>query len=765
MLLRIVLVFIVATVLTIASSFSQNGFVIKILSNKGENIIGATATLLSNENKTNKQFLTGDQNGIIEVSKTEHFPITIIIDYIGYESQKIVLQNFPENNILEIYLKESTTQLEAAVVTGVGRPTSIDDAVSVYTITTQKDIKAQGAVTLNEAIRNQLGINVGQDQMLGATINMRGLSGNNIKILIDGLPVNGREGGNIDLSQINLSNIERIERVQGPMSVMYGTDALGGAINLITKTNKDSWKIGANTYASTINQYNFGIDGALKINKHNFTLNAGRNFFYGWDDSLKVSETRAPLWRPKELYFANFKYIYTISPTATISYAADYSRDLLVIKSDTTGFADNPFVKKKDTYFYTTRFINRLQAKWKTGKDSYWESNNSYALYHRQRRGWLIDLTTMDKTPSASASDNSLTQFHTYNSRTTYNNKINRFDYTLGYDFNYESISGMERIKDGVKDIGDFALFLSTNIKLHTTLTIQPAFRVIYNTQYNAPFVPAFALRYAPHKLVRIRASYARGFRAPSLKEMFLDFDDSNHKVYGNPDLKAEYGQHFQASGAYTLFDRNKSNGMISVTGFYDDVNNQIMLAINPDAPTPLPGELQEYFYRNISRVRFFSTQVKNEYKFNRITINLGFSFNRNISVTSTLDDGSTYTTPNFNFLEFNANIAYDIPKAGLSFGAYYKHTGRQRILGADIMGGAIFGDYMEAYNIIDGSVEKSFLKDKIILSVGVRNLLNVQRLGIAGGATGGGHSGGASNFVTPGRSFFATLRLQMGSK
>ncbi len=763
MLLRFVSIVIVTAVYAVFPSFAQNDFTLKIKNEKRENVIGATVTLSFSDNKEDKLYLTSNEEGTIEITDIETFPISLKIEYVGYASQKIQLNNLPENQLLVIHLKESATHLEEAVVTGVGRPISIDDAVSVYSIITQKEIKAQGAVTLNEAIRNQLGLNIGQDQMLGSTINMRGLSGNNIKILIDGLPINGREGGNIDMSQINLSNIERIERVQGPMSVMYGTDALGGVINLITKTNKDSWRIGANTYASTINQYNFGIDGAFKIKKHNLTLNAGRNFFYGWDDSLKVSETRAPLWRPKELYFANLKYIYTISPTASISYAADYSRDLLVIKSDTMGFADNPFVKKMDTYFYTTRLINRLQAKWKTGKDGYWESNNSYALYHRQRRGWLVDLTTMEKTPSANATDNSLSQFHTFTSRTTYNNRVKKFDYTLGYDINWENATGVERIQDGAKDIGDYALFLTTDIELHSTLKIQPAFRAIYNTQYNAPLVPALALRYAPHKQVRIRASYARGFRAPNLKELFLDFDDSNHKIYGNPNLKAEHGHHFQASGAYTLFDENKSNGLISVTGFYDDVNNQIMLAINPNAPTPGPGQLQEYYYRNVSKVRFLSTQIRNEYRFNHLKLNLGVSLNRNISTTSTLEDGSTYTTPDFNFFEFNSSIAYDIPKYGLSVGAFYKHTGRQRILGADIMGGAIFGDYMEAFNIIDGSVEKSFLKDKIIFSAGVRNLLNVQRLGIAGGSAGGGHSGGSSTFVTPGRSFFATLRLQIG--
>ena len=68
-------------------------------------------------------------------------------------------------------------------------------------------------------------------------MSVQGLSGENVKILIDGVPVVGRLNGNVDLSQINLTNIERVEIVEGPLSVNYGTNALAGTINLITKKN------------------------------------------------------------------------------------------------------------------------------------------------------------------------------------------------------------------------------------------------------------------------------------------------------------------------------------------------------------------------------------------------------------------------------------------------------------------------------------------------------------------------------------------------
>jgi len=98
-----------------------------------------------------------------------------------------------------------------------------------------KRINSQGAYNLPSLLANELNVRINYDPMLGNSISLQGISGQNIKVMIDGVPVIGREGGNIDLTQINLSSVERIEMVEGPMGVNYGSDAMGGVINIITK--------------------------------------------------------------------------------------------------------------------------------------------------------------------------------------------------------------------------------------------------------------------------------------------------------------------------------------------------------------------------------------------------------------------------------------------------------------------------------------------------------------------------------------------------
>jgi len=109
--------------------------------------------------------------------------------------------------------------LDETVVTGVSAPVKMQNALSQYRVITKEAMKAQGAVTVADALTTQLNLNIGNDRALGSNITMQGLGGDKVKILIDGLPVNGRENGNVDLGQLSVNNVARIEIVQ-PISAI-----------------------------------------------------------------------------------------------------------------------------------------------------------------------------------------------------------------------------------------------------------------------------------------------------------------------------------------------------------------------------------------------------------------------------------------------------------------------------------------------------------------------------------------------------------------
>ena len=135
---------------------------------------------------------------------------------------------------------------------------------------------------LSNVLEKELNVRISQDNILGSSISMQGISGQNVKILINEIPVIGRMNGNIDLSQINLSNIERIEIVEGPMSTIYGSDALGGTINIITKQVSANTKV-INTYYESIGKYNCDLLLTNKKENSSSSYSFGRKYFNGWN--------------------------------------------------------------------------------------------------------------------------------------------------------------------------------------------------------------------------------------------------------------------------------------------------------------------------------------------------------------------------------------------------------------------------------------------------------------------------------------------------
>lgn len=739
-----------------ASDLSAQELTLKLVDASGESLPGVAVKLVKSGATKMSEATLSDVNGEARI-RVPAYPAQLEISNLGYVTLSRTLNAAPDGP-LTLSLEQKYAGINEVVVTGVGRPTRLDEAISAYKIITAADLRAQGSVTLQDALRTQMGINVSQDGMLGGQMNMRGLSGNNVKIMIDGLPVNGREASNVDLGQINMANVEKIEIVQGPMGIMYGSDAIGGVINVTTKTNKQSIHAGANAYYESIGRYNFGADVARNWGKDNLALTFTRNFFQGWDSSGSPLP-RSPQWKPKEQYIGNIKYIHQFSENTVLTYGMDLSTENLVIKDSLPEVLSQYTRTATDMYFRTTRFMNRLQLKWKTGANGYWESNNSYALYHRRRTTYATDLGTMERRLTANSADQTTNVFNDVTSRTTYNNKAGIFNYTFGYDVNLEFASGVEKIQGGNKSLGDYAIFLTTDIKAWPKFTIQPGIRFTHNTQYNAPVSPSLSFLYKPTKVLHFRGSYSRGFRAPTLKEQYLDFHDSNHDIDGNPDLKAEYSNHFQASAAYTFFEKGNRSLLTSMTGFYDDVRDLIALKqlnYDPNDPTTF----NKYTYGNIGHTRILVLQLNNEFRWDNLRVNAGGSYTKSFETISGADK-----VPNFHYFEVTGSAHYDVPswKAGIAL--FYKFTGAQPSIGG-IEGTSLFSGQLQSYHLIDASVDKSFYKDRIQLTAGVRNLANVSSVaGVAGtGAVGGGaHSSGDGLLLTTGRSFFASLRVQIG--
>lgn len=679
--------------------------------------------------------------------------VIINISFLGYK--KITDTIFVANN-KTYYLIEETQTLNEVIVTAQYAPNSPEKSVHKVKIIDAKKIQAMGAVNLRDVLTNELNVRISQDNILGSSMSLQGISGQNVKILIDGVPVTGRLNGNIDISQINMNNVERIEIVEGPLSVNYGTDALAGTINIITKkTQKETFSISSNNYYESTGQYNFTGRIGYRKNKNIITLFGGRNYFDGWSQTespfhLEIKRiadsTRYKNWKPKEQYFGTL-YYGRYFKELKIGYTGDYFYEEIINR----GLPQLPYRETAfDDYYKTYRINNSLNLAGQLNKKYYTNIIFAYNNYKRIKNTYFKDLTTLNQVLSENASDQDTSIFNNITTRgsITTTKDSAKLNYEIGYDINHETAIGV-RIKDKQQQIGDYAIFSSAEYKPFPKITFRPGIRVIYNTGYTAPIVPSLNIRYAINKSHTLRFSYARGFRAPSLKELYFYFVDINHNIVGNENLKAEQSHNFNLSMTYNE-TRGKALWKTENSFFYNNIENMISLAQISDA---------QFTFFNIDKLQTMGVQMQTELAWQHFKFTLGGAYIGRYNQLSEKFESDKFTyTP-----EGKCNLFYEWHKQNMTFSLFYKYTGELPSFAVN-SNNEIYKINIQDYHTADFSVSKLFLKNKINLSIGSKNIFDVRN--IMGSSSGLVHSAGSNSIpIGMGRTYFIKLDINLNSK
>jgi outer membrane receptor for ferrienterochelin and colicins len=694
------------------------------------------------------------------------YPITIDVIASGYENFSKDYTTAPLNTNLTVKLTKKFASLNEVVVTGLSRPEKMKDALANYRVITKAMIQAQGAVTLDEVLKSQLNMNIGNDAVLGSTMTMQGMQGNKVKILIDGIPVNGRENGNINLSQINLNNAERIEVVQGPMSVVYGTDALGGVINIITRKDNKPLGINLNAFYQSVGKYN--LDGSVTFKaaqRNQFTLGGGRNYFDGAQpvtttnvfNGDTVLSSRSLYFKPVEQYIGNLAYNYTAKSSFRLNFASDYLKEKTTNKGSITTF--NPFgIIANDEYYRTTRLSNRLALQGNLGKTGTWQSQNGFVVYYRTRESLIKNLNTLTEALDESQGAQDTSTFTNVYLRSSYSNKAWKINYTAGYDINLEYVTSL-KVDGKKKEMQDYAVYANTSAPLiKNMLTLQLGARGTYNSNYNVPVMPSVSLLYTPIDKIQVRASYSNGFRVPSTKEMFLSFIDANHHIIGSDNLRPEQSKHIQLSGSYQAYEKDADYLQFILTGYYNDVNNGIVLVKADTIATSI-----NYTYGNVIHQSNVIGNFQIDGQWKGFHAQIGFSNNHTLSEP----DDTVKSIPGyaaFDVQEITANLTYTWRKPQLSISVIEKYNSSSPFMQPSIEGYVLYQGKQERYHICDASIDKKFFDKKLQLTVGVKNIFDVQQLQLSGvsGSAGGAHGGSSigANFMP--RSLFTALRLNL---
>ncbi len=591
------------------------------------------------------------------------FPLVRSIFVTGYESRVDTLIQ-SSSTLEELIISPIHKNLDQVTITGSLVPGYQSNSVYSVKVIDRVEIDRRAANNIKDLLSSELNMRISNDQILGSSLSIQGTGGENIKYLIDGVPIVGKQNGSIDLNEMLLSNIEKVEIVKGPMSVLYGTDALAGVVNLITKTNtKQKLSGGVNAYYENTGQYN--LDGSLGwgFKKSAISVNAGRYYFDGWDD---VSDNRFQVLKPKEQYFGNFKISHTFK-SWNVNAQLNYNKDKITDKG--VPIITPYYAKAFDHYYTTWRLNNQIVANKTFNEVSALQITGAYSFYQHIRNSYVMDMVSLSDQLIQSNLDNDTTKFNSVFARANYSNQnfLNTFSLLSGVDYTTESAIG-SRIDNAKHEIADYAAYTSLEYKLFNNFSIKPSVRVIYNTNYDAPIIPSINVLFKPFQLTEIRLSWSTGFRAPSLKEQYLDFEDSNHNVHGNPSLKAEKSSHYLGS---ITFKKAMNNSVLCLepSVFYNQINNRISL-VEVDSKSML------YQYTNIKKFNSKGAEMSIRLNHNNFNCSVGSSLT---GIKESFDGISEQSDVAW-YSEYNAIANYSFSKIQTSISLQWKSIGKKPV-------------------------------------------------------------------------------------
>jgi outer membrane receptor for ferrienterochelin and colicins len=582
---------------------------------------------------------------------------------------------------------------------------------------------------------------------------MLGVDGQRVKILLDGVPILDRGDVRESLGQIDINLIDHIEIVEGPMSVTYGTDALAGVINMITKKpamGNDSFTAAVRVQEETTGKQYSGFNGTgthnqnLNVNWQRNSFNVGasvsRNNFGGW-----VPGNGLQNWLPKDQLLGSFNAGYR-TQKFKIGYRINATNE------DIT--SEGPLVlatnSSKDQKYITHRYMHELQSDYTLNNKLSFNASASYTDYSRRTQTVDHNHTTGQKFLTATATEQDKAEFNnTFFRGMALYKALPNVLLQPGVEINLTGSTGARIL--GTPTINDYAAFISSELAFGK-LSLRPGLRVAHNTVYKAPVIPSVNTKLAISSTLDLRAAYARGFRAPALRELYFNFFDASHSIIGNPNLRAEYSNSFNGSLSWQAIGNQEVKLKAVVGGFYNSFNNFITTAYDA-------GNGSITTYMNIDKYKTTGGTLENTLNYKNLQATLGFYYTGRYNRLKDEDPN----LPNFSWTpEINSNITYTITPWKTSASLFYKYSGKRPAYESLLVGTVttIQRTSISAYNTADFTLNK-LINRSVSITGGIRNLFNVTRVNNTSQDTGGAHSTGGAVPIGYGRSYFLGFNYQ----
>lgn len=528
--------------------------------------------------------------------------------------------------------------LQEVVVTGTGTQHLLKNAPVQTEVITHRMLKDYGGRSLEDILAGLTASFSFNEDDMGSQMQLNGLGNDYILVLIDGKRIHGDVGGQNDLSLIDPQNIEKIEIVKGASSALYGSDAIAGVINVITKKRNEGLLVENSTRGGSygdLRQHN-GLGFAIgKLKSYtNFQLQHSD----GWqntatedpkqtefliEDSRNMTVNRHTNWQVSERL--------TYEPMKNLEFYAEGSTYWKRIYRPCGKYA------AVDVKTYDMAYRNQSLAAggiWKLKKtdqvtlDVNWDRHAYYYNY--------TDTTLTDGydphgnfTPyypyfpgdEELQSDQRRIMAHLKGIFTLpYDNRL-----SAGVEWRYDYLEAPMRVDGGVARDNTEAVYVQDEFRYafspKVAMNMTGGLRLNNNGQYGLNLSPKISGMLSLGDNIRLRATWSQGFKTPTPKELYyryVKYMNGTYLYLGNEGLKPQTSNYYAVSGEYNWQGLN-----VTVTGYINKVKDMITLVTIPNSQAPAeyivkydPRKTRQY--QNLETAKTKGVDVSIRYRLNR---------------------------------------------------------------------------------------------------------------------------------------------------
>lgn len=548
---------------TLSALYSNPVTLSGYIKNSEENPLSFASIVIENSPLSS----TSDESGFFKITFPQSGNYTIRVSALGYEHFESAI-TISKDTTIQITLSSDILNLNVVTVTSTRTPKLLKEVPVLTRVITSNEIRKLSAANVQDILEMELpGLEFVRQMDGQVVINMQGMGGNYLLFLIDGERIAGETLNNIDYNRLNVNNIERIEIVKGSASTLYGSNAIGGVVNIITKNVNQPWQVNANGYYGAHNEQRYGLSAGWKAEKWSSLTTASYNqidaysLFSTPDSTGKQRETN--VYGGRNFSFNEKLTFQPVTKLKLIAKGSFYMRDRSIY------FRDKERVDKKpDRYMGANAGIS---ARYTISEKHQLSASYNYDQFNKSVRYVLLD--SVAKTYS--------NQQHS--GRVQYDYLISkRNTLTLGTEILNDQLMSYQ-FNGSQHQNNTFVFFGQHDWLIFKGFTAVYGLRMDVHSAYGAHLSPKISLMYNL-KDFAFRGSYGHGFRSPSLKELYMDWDHQGmFRILGNTDLAPEKSNHLSLSAEYSHKRVN-----VAVMGFYNNIRDKITEVFNTTEDTAL---------------------------------------------------------------------------------------------------------------------------------------------------------------------------------